>query len=180
PMGMKLLYILRHGKSSSTLQGGTDHDRRLTRRGKQAAAAMGAEFARRGWHPACVLVSSARRTRLTFKHFSRAFAESGGGTMEECVEPGLYLAPPNRILDFLAAVDGALPSVLIIGHNPGLHALACALTAGKGGAAAARLMEVFPTCALAAFRCEVKDWSDIGPRTADLEAVIFARDLDQS
>jgi phosphohistidine phosphatase len=177
---MKLLYILRHGKSSPTPQGGTDHDRGLTRRGKRAAAAMGAEFARRGWHSAFALVSSARRTRLTFKYFYRAFTESGGGPVEEYVEPDLYLAPPDRILDCLAAVDSALPSVLIIGHNPGLHELACALAAGKGGAVAARLNEAFPTCALAAFRCEVKNWADIGPRTANLETVILARDLDQS
>jgi phosphohistidine phosphatase len=177
---MKLLYILRHGKSSSTLKGGTDHDRVLTRRGKRAAAAMGAEFARRGWYPVCALVSSARRTRLTFKHFSRALAESGGGTVEEYVEPALYLAPPARILECLAAVDSDLSSVLVVGHNPGLYELAGALAAGEDSAAAARLAGGFPTCALAVFRCEGKDWTDIGPRTASLEAVILGRDLDQS
>jgi len=179
-MGMKLLYILRHGKSSSTPRGGTDHDRVLTRRGKRAASAMGAEFARRRWHPACALVSSARRTRLTFKYFSRAFAESGGGEIEEYLEPTLYLAPPARILDCLGDVDNKVPSVLIIGHNPGLHELAVALAAGEKGTAASRLAEGFPTCALAVFRCNAKGWADIGPRTASLEAVILARELDQS
>ncbi|MQA64409.1 MAG: histidine phosphatase family protein [Alphaproteobacteria bacterium] len=180
PMGMKVLYILRHGKSSSTPEGGTDHDRALTHRGKRDAVAVGAEFARRGWVPARALVSSARRTRLTFEHFSRGLAEAGGGTVEECVEPTLYLAPPARILDCLAALDDDLPSVLIIGHNPGLHELACALSAGEESTAAARLTGGFPTCALAVFHCAANDWADIGPRTANLETVILARDLHQS
>jgi phosphohistidine phosphatase len=175
---MKLLYILRHGKSSSTPRGGTDHDRGLTRRGKRAAAAMGAEFARRGWHPACALVSSARRTRLTFKYFSRGLAKSGGGVIEEYLEPTLYLAPAARILDCLGEVDNKLTSVLIIGHNPGLHGLAVALAAGEKGAAADHLAEGFPTCALAVFHCDTRRWADVVPRNASLESVILARELD--
>jgi hypothetical protein len=30
------------------------------------------------------------------------------------------------------------------------------------------------------FHCAADDWADIGPRTANLEAVILARDLHQS
>jgi phosphohistidine phosphatase len=177
---MKLLYILRHGKSSAAPPGGPDHDRPLAERGIRESRAVGAECARRGWHPAHALVSSARRTRETFENFAASHAGAGGPPIAEEVDSALYLASPDSLRDALAVLGTDAPSVLLVGHNPGLQELSLWL-AGKGPSKRRdRLARDFPTGTLAVFQCDIDDWADLRPRHARLDHLTFARDLDQS
>lgn len=177
-MSMKVLYILRHGKSRPARAGEDDHDRGLTDRGHRQAARMGEEFARRGWHPERVLISSAQRTRETGTDFARGYARAGGGTSAVEIDPSLYLAAPDRVLDALTALPPSATSALVIGHNPGLHELAMALAGRDDGPARQRLAAKFPTRALAVVELDIADWSEIRPGRARLVDVVFAKDLD--
>lgn len=175
---MKVLYILRHGKSSVAPPGGSDEARPLSSRGICAAHAMGEEFARRGWKPACALVSAAERTRQTFENFARGYARAGGGGIPATFDRALYLAEAGRVLDEIGLLGRDVPSVLVIGHNPGLHELALRLAGRNEDRLHDRIAAKFPTCALAVVELGIEDWSDTAPRNARLADVVFPGDLD--
>jgi phosphohistidine phosphatase len=128
-----------------------------------------------GLSPAIVLVSSARRTLQTLEAIS-PFADS------PLVEPmdDIYLAPWPRLLDVLRQAPETARSVMLIGHNPGLQDLALAL-AGPGGmaagtAAARRMAEAFPTCALAEFAV-ASPWQGLGEGGGRLVRFMVPADL---
>ena len=124
-----------------------DHARPLNPRGRFAAVAMRRAMQELGLAPDLVLVSSARRTRQTLE----ALEPWDDTPLVEAMD-ALYLADPPKLLAALHAVPETVRSVLLIGHNPGMHELAV-LLAGSGGAgpAAQRLTQAFLTAALAEF-----------------------------
>lgn len=151
---MRQLLLLRHAKSSWDDPALSDHARPLNARGRRAAAAMAQAMRDLGLGPDIVLVSSARRTLQTLESLT-PFDDPA------LIEPmdALYLAPWRSLLAALRDVPETARSVLLIGHNPGLHELAMALAGiddatgatGRGGADARRLAEGYPTGALAEF-----------------------------
>jgi phosphohistidine phosphatase len=147
---MRQLLLLRHAKSSWDDPRLSDHARPLNARGRRAAAAMGDAMRDLGLAPDIVLVSSARRTLQTLEALGPLDASP-------LVEPmdSLYLAPWGGLLDQLRGVRETVRSVLLIGHNPGLHELAMALAGpvamAGGSPMARRLAEGYPTGALAEF-----------------------------
>ncbi len=144
---MRQLLLLRHAKSSWDDPRLSDHARPLNARGRRAAASMAQVMRDLRLSPDIVLVSSARRTLQTLE----ALAPFEDGPLVEPMDD-LYLAPWQRLLEVLRNVPQTARSVLLIGHNPGLHELGLALL---GGATphpeAARLAEGYPTGALAEF-----------------------------
>lgn len=104
-----------------------------------------------GLTPDVVLVSSARRTLQTLELVRPAFEP---GTLIEPMD-AIYLAPWQSLLALLREAPETARSVMIIGHNPGLHDLALALLGSAGHGAvrgdAHRLTEGYPTAALAEF-----------------------------
>ncbi len=103
------------------------------------------------------------------------------------IEPSaaLYMASYPQIRDLLRELPETVRSVLVIGHNPGIHELAQWL-AGGGGAAngkagpvtpeLARLADAYPTAALTEFLI-VTAWRKIGPAGAVLQRFIQPADL---
>ena len=120
---MHQLLLLRHAKSSWDAAGMADRDRPLNARGRRAAAAMRGAMREYGLAPDLILVSSAKRTMETMNAL-----EPWDDT--PLIEPmdELYLASEARLLATLRDVAETVRSVLLIGHNPGLHELAQALT----------------------------------------------------
>ncbi|GGG41545.1 phosphoglycerate mutase [Caldovatus sediminis] len=151
---MRQLLLLRHAKSCWDDPRLPDHARPLNARGRRGAAAMARTMRELGLAPEVVLVSSARRTLQTLE----ALAPLPDSPIVEPLD-ALYLATPQTLLATLRRVPETARSVLLIGHNPGLHELALALVGAAGvaapppGAADAvrRLTEAFPTGALAEF-----------------------------
>ena len=154
---MRQLLLLRHAKSSWDDPRLPDHDRPLDSRGQRDAAAMGAAMRRLGLSPDIVLVSSARRTRETLAAIEPI---DGSPLVDEHEE--LYLAPAEKMLAMLHSVPETARSVLLIGHNPGMHNLALALIGpaglARGGRDAEALGEKYPTGALAEFAIATPWW----------------------
>jgi phosphohistidine phosphatase len=149
--GMRQLLLLRHAKSSWDDPQLSDHARPLNARGRRAAAAMAGAMRELGLAPDIVLVSSSRRTLQTLE----ALSPLDGSPLIEPMDD-LYLAPWPQLQEVLRRIPETARSVLLIGHNPGLHDLALALVGPEGMArggsqAAARLAEAYPTGALAEF-----------------------------
>jgi phosphohistidine phosphatase len=144
---MIALVLMRHAKSSWAEGGLADHARPLNARGRVAAPRIGRALARRGFMPEVILCSAARRTVETLD-LVRPFL----GRAAEHIEADLYHATPGLILRRLQRVPADCRSVLVIGHNPGLAELACALPGpGSDEAALAAMRRKYPTGAAAVF-----------------------------
>lgn len=128
----------------------SDRDRPLNPRGRRSATAMRLAMRDLGLAPDLVLVSTARRTLETLEAL-----EPWDDT--PLVEPmdSLYLANPMQLSAALHGVAETVRSVLLIGHNPGLHDLALTLAGPRamatGGEHERTLAAGFPTGALAEF-----------------------------
>jgi phosphohistidine phosphatase len=167
---VKRLYLLRHAKSSWDDPTLGDRDRPLAPRGKRASEKMAKHLKSERIRPALVLCSSAQRTRQTLKRITPAL-----GKPHIEVEDDLYAASAGELLARLRKVPDTVPSVLLIGHNPGLQDLA--LTLARDGPDRARLEEKFPTGALAVLSVRRLTWSGLQPGDAELLACIAPRDL---
>jgi phosphohistidine phosphatase len=128
-----------------------------------------------GLAPDLVLVSPARRTLQTLE----ALEPWDDTPLLEHIE-ALYLATPEQMLDALHDVAETVRSVLLIGHNPGMHDLAQALIAGTQPTdAAQRLAHGYPTCALAEFAV-AGPWGRLGPGGGRLTRFITPRELERT
>ena len=174
---MRQLLLMRHAKSSWDDPALSDHARPLNPRGRRAAADMREAMRRLGLAPDLVLVSSARRTLQTLE------------ALEPWDEPpivtpldALYLAEPAAILSLLRKVTETVRSVLVLGHNPGLHDLAVMLAgahAATGFEPARRLAASYPSGALAEFSA-AGPWSAAGAGGTRLVRFLCPGDLPQA
>jgi phosphohistidine phosphatase len=169
---MHQLLLLRHAKSSWDDPKLVDRDRPLNKRGHRAAGVMRKAILDFGLTPDVVLVSPARRTQETLA----ALEPWGELPLVEQVE-ALYLASAPQLLGVLCNVSETVRSVMLIGHNPGLHELAV-LLAGPSDASEVtqRLSGGFPTAALAEFAIATS-WRQLGAAGTRLVRFLTPRDL---
>lgn len=170
---MRTLLLLRHAKSSWDDPGLVDHDRPLSPRGVRAAKKVAGHLHESGLRPDLVLCSSARRTRQTLEGLELIL----GGTVEVRIETELYGASSHELLLRLQAVDPAVSTVLVIGHNPGLEDLAVDLAGDGEPAALTELHTKFPTAALAVFDLGGDEWADLRHESARLIEIVLPREL---
>lgn len=171
---MLTLLLLRHAKSSWENHSLDDFDRPLAKRGTRAASAIGAFLAAEGLKPQRVLCSSAVRTRATLAPLLNELADPPPDVR---YTDALYLAMPDAILDALRQQAGTAKTVLVVGHNPGIHALALTLSGDGERKALAELAMKFPTGGLAIITFEAGKWSEIKPASGRLERFITPRGL---
>ena len=115
-----------------------------------------------------MLCSSARRARETLAELKPAL----GDRAEVLVTDDLYGADAGEILHRLGEVDQNTASVMIIGHNPGLHDLALELTGDGDAAAISQLHTKFPTGALATLQLGRIRWDELAAGQAYLAALV--------
>lgn len=144
---MHRLILLRHGKAERTAPGG-DIARRLTDRGRSDAALMGRVLAERDLIPDLALVSAAARTQETWAELVPSFPAARSEVTRD-----LYLAGEDRILSMIEDRAEGAGSLMVVGHNPGLHMLTLWLLrqGGASGAVMARAEAKFATSSAAAF-----------------------------
>lgn len=154
------LILFRHAKSSWDDADLDDHERPLNKRGAKAAPAMAAWMVAQGLRPDTIVCSDAVRTRATLALAMPVFNDAGFEP-DVIIDPGLYLASAETILDTIRAHAGNAFTVMAIGHNPGLHALALSL-AGDGDQKALRgLAMKFPTASVAVYDLDGKSYDDV-------------------
>ena len=168
--GDRLLLLLRHARAVATPAGtseASDHARALCERGRADAIAMGVLLRDRHLVPDRALVSTAVRARETF-----ALLEAGGSAPE--LSDGLYLAEPRTLLEALRDDGLQARSLMLIGHNPGMHELALTLAEGSPAAEAGPIRELranFPTCTLAVFTV-AGGWPELAAKRCTLAALL--------
>lgn len=165
---MHQLLLMRHAKAERARDDGADHDRALRPSGREAAFRMRARLRGLAIEPDVVLVSSARRTRETLECVSFWKEQPNIEEMEV-----LYMAPAARLLEILRELRETMLSVLVVGHNPGLHELAATLAGGARLRSEAHVLleQGFPTMRVADF-VVMTPWRDLRPEGVRLQRVI--------
>jgi phosphohistidine phosphatase len=153
---MKMLHLLRHAKSSAK-EDLEDHERPLSRRGREAARRVGKHLPAMVGDLDLVLCSSALRTRETLDLVLAEFSRRPRSVIED----QLYLASREKLMNRLRRLDEEYANVLLIGHNPGLHELTLALAEKNSPNYRALASGKFPTAACASFQISPR-WSALG------------------
>ena len=158
-LGRQVVVLMRHAEAGEAAEGGSDFERTLTRRGEADAEAVARRLAAGGWTPMRALCSAAWRTRQTFSIVSRVW----GGAVEVAYRDDLYLAEPEAIAvavhEAIAGEStngqGVSRALLLVGHNPGIEALASRW---------AEKVLPMPTAAAVVFAFESERTEDAGGR----------------
>jgi phosphohistidine phosphatase len=165
------LMIFRHAKAEKGAPGMRDRDRALNPRGHKDAARMGAYLTYHQLMPDRVLVSPARRTRETWDGLAAALR----GAFDVEHEERLYDAGADMLVTVLRETEAAVCNLLVIGHNPGLHALTQMLIAAGDVEARERLNEGLPTSGLVVIDFAGSDWEKLHPKSGRLERFVTPR-----
>ena len=161
---MKHLLLLRHAKSSWNNPDLDDIDRPLNKRGKRASGDLATWFRTEGWAPDEVLCSPARRTKETLERLNLDCAPY--------FRDDIYEAPPGRLLAAIQQAEGE--RVLMIGHNPGIGALARYLAEAPPDHPR---FDDYPTGALTILRFDLDDWEGLQPSSGEVVAFLTPHDL---
>src|SRR3954470_731742 len=165
---MRRLMLLRHAKTEHDSPSGHDQDRRLAGRGRLDAAVVGGWIGRNLPVPELVVVSTAVRAQQTWEIVRQAMQDTARGAapqsqVETMAE--IYGAEPAQLLQIVRMAEASSPKhLMLVGHNPGMHELALALT-GSGDAAAKKALEDnLPTTGLAVLDFAIEDWHEVSFR----------------
>ena len=172
---MLTLLLLRHAKSDWSTPGLDDHERPLNVRGTKAAPVMGRYINKKGLKPDLVLCSDSVRTQATL---ALVLPELGPPPPQVIYDQALYLARPDTILNVVHDNAGdQAKSVMVISHNPGLHALALTLVGDGDKKGLRQLAMKFPTAALAEITFDTGYWSEVAPTTGHLKSFVTPREV---
>ena len=149
---MKILFILRHAKSSRKYIGIPDHDRPLNKRGKHDAPLMGKILTDQNLTPNLIISSTAVRAETTAHLIAKACKYKG----EIIFDKSVYNAEPLDVLKLLSKCSDTHNSILLVGHNPTVENMIELLTG---------LPEItMSTCALAYLAITIDKWNDINKK----------------
>jgi phosphohistidine phosphatase len=177
---MRRLMLLRHAKTEHDAPSGRDQDRRLDKRGGADAAEIGGWIGRHPPFPDLVLVSPAVRARQTWEIAWEAMKDLSPEPKIELV-PALYGADPSQLLQTIRTTSKPDPRrLMLVGHNPGMHELALALTASDDGNGRKALADNLPTSGLAVFDFAVDDWAEVAFRRGRLALFVTPKLLKQT
>ncbi|MGG8408636.1 SixA phosphatase family protein [Streptomyces sp. 12297] len=138
------IVLLRHAKADWPQV--SDHDRPLADRGRKDAPAVGLKLAETGITFDLALCSTAARTRETWKLAVQELPHRPRTVYED----RLYEASLGELIALLNETPDDVGDLLVIGHNPGMQALADALSGSAKDDTLVRMARSgFPTAALA-------------------------------
>ena len=154
---MKHIFIYRHADTHPAASGQTDFARDLTPQGQDESRRMGEwlKNANLGL-PERILCSTAARAESTL----RLTLDAMGQKVPVTHEQRLYLAAPSEIFRVVNELGGEENSLMVVGHNPGLHQFALSL-AHKGLNDLGKLAFQFPTASLAVFEVKCTKWNQL-------------------
>ena len=139
---MRRLILFRHAKAEPRAAGGDDFDRPLAERGREDAALVGQALAKAGLAPDMALISPARRAAETWICAKEAFPR-----IRAELDRNLYNAGPEEVRESIERVADRSNTLMVVGHNPGLHELAVELLVEASAASVdvERVAARFPT-----------------------------------
>ena len=163
---MKIIYLVRHAKSSWDSPEVDDFQRPLNNRGKVDAPKMGKFLHTLQIQPDLVMSSPAERAIKTAK---KVAAQLGIDKREIITNKSIYHAWPDRLLKTIVELDDQHTSVMLFGHNPGLTEFSNQLTGGS--------IDNIPTTGIVGISFEVGFWRDIGYKAGQLLFFYYPKGL---
>jgi phosphohistidine phosphatase len=153
---VKRLTLVRHAHAKLQAPPVTDFERPLSRRGKSEAKATALQLFEQSLIPNLLIASPAKRTLQTAEILVRALQVPERQLRHD---ESLYLATADALLNVIRGTGPRIEHLMIIGHNPGVSALANVL------APAAALGEFAPAAACT-MEFEVSSWSAVNAGSA--------------
>ncbi len=167
---MKHLFLLRHAKAVKSDGFANDRDRPLDPQGIADIGALQHTLRQRPFAPERVLCSSVVRTRQTLEPF---VTDGLLPDAEVIFDPSLYMGLASHLFALLHEQPDTFSSLLIVGHNPGLHQLALSL-AGQGEEMDLQLLaRIFPPLSCVTLSFEAARWQDISLASGTLDGFLF-------
>jgi phosphohistidine phosphatase len=163
------IVLLRHSKADWPQV--SDHDRPLAERGRKDAPVAGRWLAGAGVTPDLTLCSTAARCRETWKLAAPELSRRPRTVYDD----RLYDASLGELIAVINGVDDGIRDLMLVGHNPGIHALADALSGDAEGDTRERMDRGFPTSAMAVLSL-TGDWKSVEHGAARLVAFWTPRD----
>lgn len=154
---MKTLYLLRHAKAEPGSKELGDRDRPLSVRGREACGLIGIYIKTKGYKPSLIISSPAARTRETVERVVKA---ADINPLQQYIDK-LYLATADEILHYVRLVNDTLPSVMVVGHNPGMHHAALVLAQAERSALRMGLELKYPTATLSVLQFDCEYWHEL-------------------
>ena len=160
-VGGKILFLVRHAKSSWEDISQKDFDRPLNERGKNDAPAMAKRIRKDRELALDAIVSSpAKRALSTAKYFAKEFRLKKKHLLEI---PALYEPTIEAFYNTVINLDDDYNTVALFSHNPGITAFTNQLTNVH--------VDDMPTCGVFAVRVLANEWKDF--QHAEKEFLFF-------
>lgn len=169
---MVTLSLFRHAKSAWDQPNLGDFDRVLAPRGENAAPRMGRYMAKNDLEPEIILCSTAQRARQTLELALPEFRSEP----EVRYSDALYHAGPQQMFELVRKLPDTCGHSMLVGHNPGMHALAFELSGGGDETALHGLATKFPTAGLAVIDFD-GGWESVLPGDGRLRRFMVPREL---
>jgi phosphohistidine phosphatase len=155
---VKILTLVRHGKSSRDDADLPDFERPLNARGRKDCPLVARKLRRAGVRPDRLVSSPALRAITT----AHAFAQVFGIPLADIeLNPHIYEASALTLLHIVRSFQAEDEHVMLFGHNPGLSHLARQL--------ATKLpFDELPTCGAVRLGFPAKAWIQLKPGTGKM------------
>ena len=160
----RVLYIVRHAKSSWDYEEISDIDRPLKHRGIRNAYEMARRLKIERNIPELLISSPANRALHTATIFLTVFEKDYSGLR---IDHHLYGQGMNSVLNTIMAQPPEIKKLAIFGHNPDFSQLVAQFVSEP-------FIEL-PTCGMAVFTFNCNSWSDISKDTVVSELVDFPK-----
>lgn len=159
---MKRIYFSRHAKSSWADLSLKDIDRPLNKRGLRDAPIMADKLALRCEGIDILISSPAKRTMLTRTFFEQAITHKA-----LLVDPKIYEATRDEVLEVINDLDDKYQSALLFGHNPAFTYLYNHFSE--------KPLDNLPTSGLFGITSSAETWSDVDTTNSNMEFLIYPK-----
>ncbi len=165
----KKIYIIRHAKAEKGGKGLDDFSRKITPKGKKQCKELGAYIKKNKIKPDLILCSPAKRCRQTLDGIQKSFEKA-----DIVYDEKIYEANPKNLLRMLQYIDDKYENVILIGHNPSILTLSAALsnTLESNIKDLKRMLNRFPTSAMACFTSDIDAWRDVAVDSLKLASFV--------
>ena len=154
---MKTLTLVRHAKAQDLSEDIEDEQRPLKESGLVDAAQLGARLHKQKLAPQLLLSSPAVRTLSTATILA---GELRVPLQAIELEPQIYEAALEDLLDIVQTIDDEIENVLLVGHNPGISELASYLCKTA--------LAPMPTSGVFTLNFEIEHWNATSKHSGNL------------
>lgn len=154
---MKILYLMRHAKSSWNFEGLADKERPLNSRGRTDAPHMGQALAARDIRLDLLVSSPAVRALSTAALVAKELSYPPERIQ---VLDHIYGADADRLVDIVRELPDEAESVLLVGHNPTITDTVNVLSPTS--------INEMTTAAVVCLHFQADSWADVHRRNAEL------------